>query len=82
MSEVVSKKKIRPKNELSATSLNPSYSGLRSLLYDNVCRRRLRAKKKMYAAQFTHELNHMVAMKKQAFEGIRLELLFIINDNQ
>ncbi|OXU27250.1 hypothetical protein TSAR_002268 [Trichomalopsis sarcophagae] len=64
----------------SEASIHPSYTtGFLTFPYDVICRRRLARKKRRFAAQINREINHIIAMKMRAIDGIRLELLFTIN---
>ncbi|XP_014203261.1 uncharacterized protein LOC106635703 [Copidosoma floridanum] len=63
----------------SESSIHPSYTKLLSFPYDVICRQRLARKKRAYARQFNRELNHMIALKVRAIDGIRLDLLFTMD---
>uniref|UniRef100_A0A0C9QDY9 WDFY4_0 protein n=1 Tax=Fopius arisanus TaxID=64838 RepID=A0A0C9QDY9_9HYME len=70
--------KLFPELYRSDVSINPSYTGLKTLPYYVVCRRRVQKTRKQITRQLNWEIKHMAMMQTYALGGVRIDRTFSI----
>lgn len=70
--------KMYPELYRSDVSIHPSYTTLRNLAYNVVCRRRVQKIKRQIKRQLTREVMHFAMMQIFAIDSVRIDRLFSV----